>query len=315
MATGQKGFLLTRQSSDRRNCTEIVLWVVTDDQPVCLVIEGEQPVLFVETPALEQARKLLNHARVTFSFRDLELTTFHHQRVAALYFNTIDSSQRARRLLSSESLPIYEADIRLHDRYLMERFIYGPLEFTGDPIQRNGYIEYRQARVRPAQYTPSFRLISLDVECSVRGELYSIGLFGEGLATVLMIGEPPAPEPIEPVSDGLLDIHWVADERALLEALEEQVAQYDPDLFIGWNVINFDFRLLLKRAALYRMPLKLGRGRQAGRWRERSTEPGQGYVSIPGRMVIDGIDALKSATWQFDSFSLESVARELLGKG
>nr|MDT0253266.1 DNA polymerase II [Endozoicomonas sp.] len=48
---------------------------------------------------------------------------------------------------------------------------------------------------------------------------------------------------------------------------------------------------------------------------ERSTEPGQGYVSIPGRMVIDGIDALKSATWQFDSFSLESVARELLGKG
>ncbi|ELU10603.1 hypothetical protein CAPTEDRAFT_48797, partial [Capitella teleta] len=201
-------------------------------------------------------------------------------------------------------------------RYLMERFIYGPLEFTGDPIQRQGYLEYRQARVRPAQYTPVFRMISLDVECSARGELYSIGLYGEGIATVLMIGEPSADkEPSADREDAELTVQWVADERALLEALEEQVEKYDPDLFIGWNVINFDCRLLLKRAALYRMPLRLGRGRQSASWRERTNEPGQGYVSIPGRMVIDGIDALKSATWHFDSFSLESVARELLGKG
>ena len=32
-------------------------------------------------------------------------------------------------------------------------------------------------------------------------------------------------------------------------------------------------------------------------------------------MVWTCIDALKSATYQFDSFSLESVAQELLGKG
>ncbi|KEI72346.1 DNA polymerase II [Endozoicomonas elysicola] len=321
MASGQKGFLLSRQSSDRRNQTEMVFWLVTDDQPVCLVLEGEQPVFFVETAAFKQAEMLLNHAQITVSLRHLELTTFHHQPVTALYFNTIDSSQRARRLLSSESLLIYEADIRLHDRYLMERFTYGPLAFTGEPIQRPGFLEYRHARIRPAQYVPSFRVVSLDVECSARGELYSIGLYGESISTVIMIGEPSAYKKpsagIEPEGavETELTIQWVTDERALLEALEVQVEQYDPDLFIGWNVINFDFRLLLKRAALYRMPLRLGRGWQSASWRERTTEPGQGYVAIPGRMVVDGIDALKSATWQFDSFSLESVARELLGKG
>lgn len=310
MVAEQKGFLLSRHSTDRRNHTEIVLWVVTDDQPACLVIEEQKPVIFVETVAFESTENLLNRAQITFSFRHLDLTTFNHLSVTALYFNTIDGRQRARKVLGSEALPIYEADIRLHDRYLMERFTYGPLEFTGEPIQRQGYLEYRQARVRAAAFAPSFRVISLDVECSARGELYSIGLYGEGIETVLMIGEPSAhKEPGAPV------IQWVADEQTLLEALVEQVVQYDPDLFIGWNVINFDFRLLLKRAALYRMPLRLGRGEQSASWRERVNEPGQGYVSMPGRMVIDGIDALKSATWSFDSFSLESVSRELLGKG
>ncbi|SUB18463.1 DNA polymerase II [Pantoea agglomerans] len=32
-------------------------------------------------------------------------------------------------------------------------------------------------------------------------------------------------------------------------------------------------------------------------------------------MIIDGIDALKSAFWDFPSFSLESVSQQLLGEG
>ncbi|MBD3609727.1 MAG: DNA polymerase II, partial [Gammaproteobacteria bacterium] len=36
---------------------------------------------------------------------------------------------------------------------------------------------------------------------------------------------------------------------------------------------------------------------------------------IPGRVVLDGIDTLRSATWSFESFSLEYVANELLGRG
>ena len=43
--------------------------------------------------------------------------------------------------------------------------------------------------------------------------------------------------------------------------------------------------------------------------------PQSGSVIIPGRMVLDGIDTLKSATWQFPSYSLDAVASELLGRG
>ena len=36
---------------------------------------------------------------------------------------------------------------------------------------------------------------------------------------------------------------------------------------------------------------------------------------MPGRAVIDGIEALRAAVWSFPSFSLENVAQELLGEG
>ena len=34
-----------------------------------------------------------------------------------------------------------------------------------------------------------------------------------------------------------------------------------------------------------------------------------------GRVVLDGIEMLRTATYQFESFSLENVARVLLGRG
>lgn len=39
------------------------------------------------------------------------------------------------------------------------------------------------------------------------------------------------------------------------------------------------------------------------------------FCRAKGRLIIDGIEALKSAFWNFSSFSLETVAQELLGEG
>ncbi|NQD94435.1 DNA polymerase II, partial [Pseudomonas sp. CrR25] len=39
------------------------------------------------------------------------------------------------------------------------------------------------------------------------------------------------------------------------------------------------------------------------------------FAAAAGRLIIDGIEALRSATWNFASFSLEHVAQTLLGEG
>ena len=275
------------------------------------MITNEKPVFFIPVEYQELAAGLLRQSAIFHDLQALELKTFHQQQVCACYFPTLDAFYRAQDLLKARDIDVLEADIRLHDRYLMERFVTGAMQFIGKPTQKNGYREYRHVRIKPTEYVPPFKVVSLDIECSARGELYSIGLSGLDADTVLMIGKPKD-DTDEEQPDW---IQWVSDEKALLQALVEAIDMRDPDIIIGWNVINFDFRLLLKRADRQGVRLQLGRGRLTASWRDRLGESEQGYVTVPGRMVIDGIDALKAATYQFDSFSLEFVARALLNKG
>jgi len=89
---------------------------------------------------------------------------------------------------------------------------------------------------------------------------------------------------------------------------------HDPDIIIGWNVIQFDFNLLQKRCDFYHIKFAIGRDKRPPRWRQNNTS-GQQYIDMAGRVILDGIDLLKTATYNFPSFSLDYVATELLGLG
>ena len=50
-------------------------------------------------------------------------------------------------------------------------------------------------------------------------------------------------------------------------------------------------------------------------WRAHGQQPDHFFAGAAGRLILDGIDMLKSATWTFPSFSLEYVSQALLGEG
>ncbi|WP_417361071.1 DNA polymerase II [Gallaecimonas pentaromativorans] len=298
-----QGFLLSRHHRDIAGKTEIHLWLSGPDGPAKLVVEGEQPVLMVAANNLAKAKSLL--AGSLADVKELGFQSFAREPVAMLYFATLEAHKQGQAQLTSNGIEVLEADIKLSDRYLMERFARGAIAFDGVPTAKTGYTEWRQVRIKGADYRPKLKVLSLDLECSAKGELYSAGLYGNGAAKVLMVG---APEP----SDSEID--WVADEKALLQRLEAEIARLDPDIIIGWSVVAFDLRLLAKRAERHGMTLRLGRGGEA-LWIRDATGDGQAFASLPGRVAIDGIDALKIATYNFESFSLEFVSQALLGRG
>ncbi len=306
--TGE-GFLLTRSSRDRRGGTEIEFWLASDDGPVRLLVHGERPVCFLPAAAATRAVDILRPLGASVEVSPLALRTFAGEPVAALYTRSIADQYTAQDLLGSRGIDVFEGDFRLHDRYLMERFARGGVAWTGDVVEREGYLEVREARLRAADYRPRPRLLSLDIECAMDGELWSVGLAGDGAdpGEVLVIG---GPEPSDHTR-----IHWVADESVLLRLLCERINALDPDLIVGWNLVNFDLRILMERAERCRVPMTIGRGGTEAQWRDARGDPGKGWASIPGRVAIDGIEALRSATWSFTSFSLENVSRELLGRG
>jgi len=73
---------------------------------------------------------------------------------------------------------------------------------------------------------------------------------------------------------------------------------------------------VLERIALcVRHPFQLGRDKDAIRIRKAQTYFGSSNTSIPGRLVLDGIDLLRGAFVRMDDYSLDAVARVVLGEG
>ena len=299
------GFILTRHARDKNGQTQMDFWLSTPDGPINIVIPNERPVFFVIQSDEAKVSALANEHGVVIEIKPLELVTFSDKLVSACYFSSIASVNQFKQLLETHQIDTFESDIRLVDRYLMERFIQGSVEFFGQNLNRKGYQLVTQAKCRKGNYHPTLSYVSLDLECSEKGILYSIGLASSLDSRVIMIGEEEAAE---------TPIQWVKDEKALLLAMVDWFNRYDPDLIVGWNVIDFDFRLLVKRAEWHGIKLTMGRGRQNAYFRQ-SNQSQQGFISIPGRVVMDGIDPLKTATYQFRSWSLEAVSQQLLGEG
>ena len=110
------------------------------------------------------------------------------------------------------------------------------------------------------------------------------------------------------------ELRYFDSEQALLEGFFKTLHELDPDVLIGWNVVNFDLDFLQRKCQQLGMSFAFGRGTDES----IVLQPGSNQMRIartPGRAVLDGVDMLRAAFWSFESFSLQNVAHELLGRG
>ncbi|MCK3830070.1 MULTISPECIES: DNA polymerase II [Pseudomonas fluorescens group] len=301
----QQGFVLTRHWRDTPLGTEVSFWLATDHGPRCIRLPVQTSVMFIPEVHRKPLDWLLKGER-DLELRALQLCDFHHRPVLGLYARQHRQLMDIEKRLRSAGVDVYEGDVRPPERYMMERFITAPVWFGGTPDANGTLLD---AQMKPApDYRPRLKLVSLDIETTAQGDLYSIALEGCGERQVYMLGPPNKTDAV----DFKLDY---CDTRAqLLERLNQWLATFDPDAIIGWNVVQFDLRVLHEHAQRLNVPLLLGRGGEAMTWREHGSR-NHYFAAAAGRLIIDGIEALRSATWSFESFSLENVAQTLLGEG
>ncbi|WP_371924532.1 DNA polymerase II [Pseudomonas sp. FSL R10-0765] len=301
------GFVLTRHWRDTPSGVEVEFWLATDEGPQHVRLPVQTSVAFVPQAQRAQVEALVQDER-NIELRELALRDFHSRPVLGLYSQQhgqlIDIAQRLRRA----GVEVFEADIRPPERYLMERFITAPVSFSGQ-TQTDGPLLDTRMKPHP-DYRPRLKLVSLDIETSAQGDLYSIALEGCGQRQVYMLGK--ATDADTPVD---FDLEFCATRGDLLLRLNHWMALHDPDAIIGWNVVQFDMRILHEHARRLGIPLLLGRGGSEMQWREHGSRNNHYFASAAGRLIIDGIESLRSATWSFTSFSLENVAQTLLGEG
>lgn len=305
------GFLLTRQWRDTQERISLEFWWATDKGPVCTQINHQESVFFVKRKDSNKIQKIIsgfNNVRMA----EVALKNFKNQPVNAIYCKQQRTARELQTIFESESIPFWEGDIKPHERFLMERFINASVQLPIDLIPSSNILinpNLSSGTKSVENWRPQLRCLSVDIETTMDAKhLLSIALYSDQIQKVLMIGESQSVNPMN-------GIVYCQDEKACLLYFLDFIHEYDPDILIGWNFVQFDLWVLDRIAQRIGLSFRIGRNQELWHWRQEDAESGRRFVIIPGRVALDGIELLKAANTRFDSFSLQSVSEELLGKG
>jgi DNA polymerase-2 len=337
-----RGYILTRECMEAKGSHRLRYTGICDQGPFEIVISRKWPLFFIERDTL------LPDLFMEFDRRQVNLASFYGTPVDALYFKTQNLLYQARKILQGKGIKTFEADLRPEERFLMERFIQGGIQFQGPCRTRGKVLEFLDPTICKADVHPSFSILSLDIETGQRGELYSIAvhftgpasLSGKKIKTGIVLmkddsastknkpqggsrqapGQGPKTDEQHPLPgydhENLLDggkLYRMSCERDMLAAFLDIMTLLDPDILIGWHVIGFDLVFLEKKYQAW--GLNFSMGRDNGPPKIRETQKGRFSAHINGRIVIDGPPALRNAFYSFENFRLETVATQILGTG
>jgi DNA polymerase-2 len=201
---------------------------------------------------------------------------------------------------------VFEGDVRFAYRYLIDHELGAALTIRGQPERGAGrLLRYRNPELSRASFRPALRLLSIDIETSMDArQIYSVALVGDDVDEVHRVGpEVMARAAAHP------------DERALLRAVSSRIREIDPDVLTGWNVVDFDLRVLEARARALGLPFQLGRVDGPLFLRRDPGFTRLWRAEMLGRQVLDGIALVRDAFIPLEDFRLETAARALLGRG
>src|SRR5574338_149705 len=298
-------FLLTGEWRDYSG-KNILKFIGTSDElgPVEILVTNNKPVFFVDKDAI------LDPLTKTYLRKETKLKDFNKQPVDAVYFNTQKALTTLVETIQQSNQTTYESDVDPLRRFLMEKSINSQMRITGVTEQKNSLVRFINPVIIPCDTLPKFVIASIDIETGAKTNLlYSIAVHITGKKgehkKVVMIGEKPKR------SSEL--ISYYSDERELLTNFFVWFKEIDPDIIIGWHVIGFDLLFLDNKCRELGISLDIARAN--GRVSIRQRKPSGHFISVTGRVVIDGPTMLRASFFSFEDFKLETVAQELLGEG
>ncbi len=301
----QRGFILLPTQRVESGRPVILLYGTLEAGGSFLVRETRQvPRFHVRQSDAGRARALGANVRA-----DGLRVTMRGEPAARIELRRPADAAPLRDRLISAGIPSYEADVRYAYRYLMDCGIRGALEIRGSSRAGSGIDRvFDDPELVPADWTPQLAALSIDIETDPAARrLLCVALEGCGASEVLLLTPPGYSCPAEATP--------FASERDLVQSLVRRVRELDPDVITGWNVIDFDLAVLLRIAQRNGIPLALGRGGEPLVIRPAATARGTSQAIVAGRLVLDGIQLLRGAFVKVESYGLNAVAHEILGRG
>jgi DNA polymerase II len=307
------GFIVHPTEHTRSGRTEIhLVGRLAGGETFAIIERRRRPFFYVRQGDEEGTRARAAGAELVST----EKTTMDGTPVLLVETPATAAAQRLRDALHAAGIRTYEADMKLSAQYLMDRRIHGGVSIEGRwrPGRRVNRI-YEDPETGPAEVDPRLTVLSLDIETDARADrVYAVALVFLDPAADTTTGE------VFLNGQGPSDARCFPSEEVMLAALRARIVELDPDIITGWNVVDFDFRVLAKRFAACGVPFDIGRSDSAASFLDRSDPdtPARWTRSkaiVPGRQVLDGMWLVRMAGMGLEDYRLETVAQSVLGRG
>ena len=223
---------------------------------------------------------------------------------------------RLDKKLRSFGVRTYEADIPLIVQYLTERHIHSSVKIGGSYRPGKGVSRiYEGGEVSPASWNGALSVLSFDIETDrYASRVYTIAYVFKEAGSKESLEEAMTVCPGREHTEGIL---YYSDEKEMLKEFILKVRELDPDIITGWNVLDFDFRVLCKRCEEMGLSFTIGRTGTPVSYPGKNVENGfySSRLLVEGRQVLDGLWLTRISLKGLYDYRLETVAKELLGEG
>ncbi len=300
-----KGILISYESEMKDGKAVVKLYGRSQTGKSFLSTHEYQPYFYIKAEDEERAKELL---AATFHLTDKK--TMQEEPLVQVKYEDFSESNAIQRVLEEQNIPTYEADLALHTKFILDHELLTLIEIEGTEQEgEKTDVQFFNAKVSPSTTRVEPTILSFDIETDKTAkEIYSISIIYQDKEEVLVAKNKAFEEEKELENY----ITLVETEKELLETFLQRIEDFDPDILTGWHVIDFDCDLIAKRCKEHNITFQIGRGDKPTALRIEQSFFRDSKVYCQGRVVLDGIQLLKSSFVKLEDYKLNTAAKEFL---
>ena len=262
-----------------------------------LTVNYFRPYFFIKEKDLKKALKIEN-----FEYEDVDYVNFGGEKVVKIIVDIPRDVVALRKEFSEERIKSYEADIRFVRRFLIDNDIQGYVEIDGeyegtDEVDRF----YREPELKKAEGKVDLKILSMDIETDPKDRIYSISVVCGDYKKVLIDSNKKLKKAVSCKS-----------EEDLLEKFFLLLQDLDPDVITGWNLIDFDLKVIKKRCKKHEVIFRFGKDNSESRLTIKKGFFESSSMKATGRQVIDALDFVRRSFVKLDDYRLDTAAEHFL---
>ena len=229
-----------------------------------VTINDFQPYFWIKKSQKEDAKKILEELKTeNIKIADSDHKNFDDEPVSKVTLKIPREVPELKKLFLDKNITCYEADIRFSYRFMIDHDIRISTNIIGKPRkpeeQEALFVDnvFDNPEFKEAEFWPKLKILSLDIETNLKGnKVLAISLYSNEIKKVLLLKNDAK----------FKNAVCFNSEKELLESFKRHIEQQDPDILVGWNVIDFDFQVLKDRFKHHKIPFTLGRYIPKDQW-------------------------------------------------